>query len=69
LSDSNLINAQTTVPQLLGEITLGETILITAVLALGNAKGGQAVWNQLPHVPMLGDLKRSSEPREGKSPQ
>jgi hypothetical protein len=57
LPNSNLINAKTTVPQLLGEITPGETILIAAVLALGNPKGGQAAWNQFPPVPMLSDLE------------
>jgi hypothetical protein len=48
---------ETTVPQLLGEIPSGETILITAILALGNPKSGQAAWNQLPQVPRLGDLE------------
>jgi hypothetical protein len=57
LPNSNLINAKTTVPQLLGEIPSGETILVTAILALANPKGGQAAWNQLPPVPRLSDLE------------
>jgi hypothetical protein len=57
LPNSNLINAKTSVPQLLGEIPSGETILITAILALGNPKAGQAAWNQLPQVPRLSDLE------------
>jgi hypothetical protein len=57
LPNSNLINAKTTVPQLLGEIQSGETILVTAILALGNPKSGKAAWNQLPQVPRLGDLE------------
>lgn len=57
LPNSNLINAKTTVPQLLGEIAPGETILITGVLALGNPGDGQAAWSQLPQVPRLADLE------------
>jgi hypothetical protein len=57
LPNSNLINAKTTVPQLLGEIPSGETILVTAILALGNPKNGQVAWNQLPQVPRLSDLE------------
>jgi len=57
LPNSNLINAKTTVPQLLGEIVAGETILITGVLALGNPEDGQAAWIQLPQVPRQGDLE------------
>lgn len=55
--NSNLINANTTVPQLLGEIQSGETILFTAILALGNPNAGQAAWNRLPRVPQLLDLE------------
>jgi hypothetical protein len=55
--NSNLINAKTTVPQLLGEIQSGETILFTAILALGNPNAGQAAWNRLPRVPQLIDLE------------
>src|SRR6267378_8292467 len=51
LPNSNLINAKTTVPQLLGEIQSGETILVTAILAARDPKGGRAAWNQSPQVP------------------
>jgi hypothetical protein len=57
LPNSNLINAKTTVPQLLGEIPSGETSLVTAILALSNPKAGQVAWNQLPQVPRLSDLE------------
>ncbi len=57
LPNSNLINAKTTVPQLLGEILSGETILVTAIVALGNPEAAQAVWNHPPEVPRLDDLE------------
>ncbi len=57
LPNSNLINAKTTVPQLLGKILSGETILVTAILALANPEAAQAVWNYAPQVPRLDDLE------------
>ena len=48
-------------PQLLGEIPSGETILVTAILALGNPKDGQVAWNQLPHPPRLSELEDSNQ--------
>jgi len=57
LPNSNLISAKTTVPQLLGEIAPGETILIAGVLAFGTPEDSQAAWIQLPHVPRIEDLE------------
>ncbi len=57
LPNSNLINARTILPQLVGEIPPGETILITAVLALGDPKAGQAEWNQPPKARPLSELE------------
>ncbi len=57
LPNSNLINAKTTVPQLVGEIPAGETILVTAVLVLGDPKTGLSAWNHPPSVPAISDLE------------
>lgn len=57
LPNSNLIHSKTMVPQLVGDIPAGETILITAVLALGDARAGRAAWQKRPVVPRLSDLE------------
>jgi hypothetical protein len=57
LPNSNLINARTIVPQLVGEIPPGETILITAILALGDPEAGHAAWNQPPKARPLSELE------------
>ena len=57
LPNSNLLHARSLVPQLLGEIFSGETVLTTAVLALGCPDNGQASWEAIPRCPELTELE------------
>jgi len=45
------------VPQLLGEVPPGESILATAILDVGCAEDGRAAWNQPPQAPRISDLE------------
>lgn len=57
LPNSNLINAITAVPQLLGSINIGETILITGVIALADPVLAQVAWQQPPKIPSIAMLE------------
>lgn len=58
LPNTNLIVAKTLVPQLRGEIPAGETVLITAVLAVNDPQAVSGVWMKRPVVPDIGALEQ-----------
>lgn len=55
--NSNLVHGRTSVPQLLGRIPAGETVLITAVLALRNQGDAAEQWLRPPTAPKLAELE------------
>jgi hypothetical protein len=57
LPNTNLIVAKTLVPQLRGEIAAGETILITAVLALDDPNAVSGTWTRPPQTPDIAELE------------
>jgi len=57
LPNSNLIASRTTVPQLVGQIPAGESVLITAVLAMAGPAKGRLAWVIPPPVPVLEELE------------
>lgn len=52
----NLVSARTLVPQLRGTLAAGETVLVTAVLAVGDAETGRAALARPPASPDLDAL-------------
>jgi hypothetical protein len=57
LPNTNLIVAKTLVPQLRGEIPAGETILVTAVLALNDPAAVSGIWTKPPKAPEIAALE------------
>ncbi len=57
LPNTNLIVAKTLVPQLRGEIPAGETMLVTAVLALDDPHAVSGVWARRPAAPDIAALE------------
>lgn len=57
LPNTNLIVAKTLVPQLRGEIPVGDTVLITAVLALKDPHAVSGVWLSRPAAPDIAALE------------
>jgi hypothetical protein len=57
LPNTNLIVAKTLVPQLRGEIPAGETILVTAVLALDEPAAASRAWTKPPAAPDISALE------------
>jgi hypothetical protein len=55
--NTNVIVAKTIVPQLRGQIPAGETILVTAVLALGDPAAVASAWTRPPEAPDLAVLE------------
>jgi hypothetical protein len=55
--NTNLIFAKTTVPQLRGTIEAGETLLLTAVVALADAQAGLRAWGSPPSAPDLAEIE------------
>lgn len=62
--NTNLVSARTLVPQLHGSIAAGETVLATAVLALGDPAAGRAALATPPALPDFADLARVREDGE-----
>jgi hypothetical protein len=62
--NTNMIVAKTLVPQLRGEIPAGETILISAVLALVDPDAASGSWKEPPQAPDIGALRALVE-RDG----
>ena len=58
LPNTNLIDARTLVPQLIGEIPVGTTLLIAAVMALPESAAAAAAQEAVPAAPDLGELER-----------
>lgn len=54
--NTNLIVAKTSVPQLRGRIGVGESLLVTAVLASADLAGGRAAWARPPAMPDVREL-------------
>lgn len=57
LPNTNLIVAKTLVPQLRGEIPAGETVLVTAVLALNDPAAVSGDWTKPPSAPEIAALE------------
>jgi hypothetical protein len=57
LPNTNMIVAKTLIPQLRGEIPAGETVLITAVLALKDVTAVTREWTKPPTAPEIGALE------------
>lgn len=55
--NSNLTVAKASVPQLVGGIEAGETVLVTAVLAMPDAAAGKVQWGRVPQAPVLAELE------------
>ena len=55
--NTNVIVAKTIVPQLRGQIPAGETILVTAVLALDDPAAVSSAWTKPPKAPDLAALE------------
>ncbi|WP_064681643.1 DUF2264 domain-containing protein [Rhizobium bangladeshense] len=55
--NTNVIVAKTIVPQLRGQIPAGETILVTAVLALGDPAAVASAWTRPPEAPDIAALE------------
>lgn len=49
--NTNLIQSKTTVPQLTGDIPVGETVLVSAVLVLADPQAGEVAWSHPPAAP------------------
>jgi len=58
LPNTNLIHPKTTVPQLAGDIPAGETLLVSAVLAVADPQAGDAAFKHPPAVPDMAALDR-----------
>jgi ABC-type uncharacterized transport system ATPase subunit len=56
--NTNLIHSKTTVPQLMGDIPAGETVLVAAVLALADPQAGEVAWKQPPAAPDMAALDK-----------
>jgi hypothetical protein len=52
-----MIVAKTLIPQLRGEIPAGETVLITAVLAVKDVTAVSGEWTNPPTAPEIGALE------------
>ena len=65
LPNTNLMSAKTSVPQLCGEIPAGESVLVTAVLAVNSAAAGKSAWKSVLQVPSVDELMARIR-REGK---
>jgi hypothetical protein len=61
LPNTNMIVAKTLVPQLRGEIPAGESILITAVVALDDPAAQSTIWPELPEAPDIAALMAKVE--------
>lgn len=57
MPNTNVIVAKTLVPQLRGQIPAGETILVTAVLALDDPAAVSSVWTIPPKAPDIAALE------------
>ena len=57
-ANANLINANASIPQLMCDIKAGETLLFTAVLALGDTNAGRSAWARPPVAPKLDELRQ-----------
>lgn len=57
LPNTNLMAAKTTVPQLRGDIPAGETVLVSAVLALRDPEAAAGPWATPPAAPDLAALR------------
>ncbi|WP_439872550.1 DUF2264 domain-containing protein [Rhizobium leguminosarum] len=57
MPNTNVIVAKTLVPQLRGQISAGETILVTAVLALDDPAAVSSVWTNPPKAPDIAALE------------
>jgi len=57
-ANANLINANASIPQLMCDIKAGETLLFTAVLALGDTKTGRSAWARPPVAPQIDELRQ-----------
>jgi len=58
LPNTNLIVSKTLVPQLRGEIPAGETVLVTAVLALNDPAAVSGAWTMPPKAPDIAALQK-----------
>lgn len=58
IANTNLIHARTLVPQLRGTIASGETLLVTAAMALPAGKEAEAALAALPDIPDLAGLEK-----------
>lgn len=56
LPNANLINAVASVPQLLGDVPVGETMLVTRVLAMPAGGAARDAWASPPDAPSLAEL-------------
>jgi hypothetical protein len=65
IANTNLIHARTLVPQLRGTIASGETLLVTAAMALPAGKEAEAALAVLPESPDLPRLEEMFK-REGR---
>jgi hypothetical protein len=65
IANTNLIHARTLVPQLRGTIASGETLLVTAAMALPAGKEAEAALAALPDIPDLAGLEKMFK-REGR---
>jgi hypothetical protein len=64
MPNTNMIVAKTLVPQLRGKIPAGETLLLTAVLALDNPVAVSDTWTRWPTAPAIAELE-AKVAREG----
>ncbi|MBA1157584.1 DUF2264 domain-containing protein [Microvirga mediterraneensis] len=55
--NTNLLYPKTFVPQLRGEIPSGETVLLTAAVALTDRFDVAGIWKDLPTAPTIGELE------------
>jgi hypothetical protein len=54
--NTNLLHPKTFVPQLRGEIPSGETVLMTAAVALTDRFDAATIWREIPPAPAIDDL-------------
>ncbi|WP_201835882.1 DUF2264 domain-containing protein [Microvirga zambiensis] len=55
--NTNLLYPKTLVPQLRGEIPDGETVLLTAAVALTDRFDSAAIWKEIPVAPTIAELE------------
>jgi len=55
--NTNLLHPKTLVPQLRGEIPSGETVLLTAAVALTDRFDSAAIWKKIPVAPTVAELE------------